>query len=358
MNNFWKDKRVLVTGHTGFKGVWLCHLLHTLGAKLWGYALAPNTEPNMFTLTSLENLMSHKIGDIRDFISLKEYVRDVNPDVVFHLAAQPLVRESYLDPITTYHTNVLGTVNVFESIRGIKHPVTIINVTTDKCYYNKEWYYPYREIDPLGGYDPYSNSKACSELVTQCYNDSFFRNTLGTENRIALASARAGNVIGGGDWAVDRLIPDCVRAVMKNQKIVVRNPQAVRPWQHVLDPLHGYVCLAQKVFEDPHHYIGAWNFGPSPLDFKTVSWVVEKTATALGGSWEITESSKTEPHEAGYLTLDSSKTIQSLEWYPRLSIERSINWTTEWYKALISHPCSVAALTQNQIKEFLNHVKI
>jgi CDP-glucose 4,6-dehydratase len=357
MTNFWKDKRVLVTGHTGFKGVWLCHLLHTLGAKLWGYSLAPNTEPNMFTLTSLEDFVGHKIGDIRDFTQLKEYIEDVKPDIVFHLAAQPLVRESYHDPITTYHTNVLGTVNLFEAIRRVKHPITIINITTDKCYQNKEWHYPYRENDPLGGHDPYSNSKACAELVTECYNNSFFKDTLGTENRVILASARAGNVIGGGDWAVDRLIPDCVRSVMKNQKIPVRSPHAVRPWQHVLDPLYGYVCLAQKVFEDPHNNIGSWNFGPSPSDFKTVSWVVEKTAKILGASWEIIDPAKTEHHEANYLTIDSSKATKCLGWHPRISIDKAIAWTAEWYQEFLFRPKSVANLTNNQIMEFLKHDK-
>ncbi len=355
MTSFWKDKRVFVTGHTGFKGVWLCHLLHSLGAKLSGYSLAPNTDPNMFTLTSLEGLMDHHIGDLRDFASLKKCIEDFNPDIVFHLAAQPLVRASYKDPIATYEVNVLGTLHVFEALRLINRPTTIINVTTDKCYHNKEWDYPYRENDALGGYDPYSNSKACSELVTLCYNDSFFKHTLGTQNRIALASARAGNVIGGGDWAEDRLVPDCVRAVMQDQTVTVRSPHAVRPWQHVLDPLSGYVLLAQKVYENPQAYIGSWNFGPSHLDFKTVSWVVEKTVHALGGRWEILNADQKGVHEANYLTIDSSKAIKHLKWMPRLTIDQAMGWTAEWYNGFLSNATHTKDITYKQIKEFLSN---
>jgi CDP-glucose 4,6-dehydratase len=356
MTSFWKDKRVFVTGHTGFKGVWLCHLLHSLGAKLGGYSLAPNTDPNMFTLTSLEGLMDHHIGDLRDFASLKKCLEDFNPDIVFHLAAQPLVRASYKDPIETYEVNVLGTLHVLEALRLINRPTTIINVTTDKCYHNKEWDYPYRENDALGGYDPYSNSKACSELVTLCYNDSFFKQTLGTQNRIALASARAGNVIGGGDWAEDRLVPDCVRAVMQDQTVTVRSPHAVRPWQHVLDPLSGYVLLAQKVHENPQAYIGSWNFGPSHLDFKTVSWVVEKTVQALGGRWEILNADQKGLHEANYLTIDSSKAIKHLKWMPRLSIDQAMGWTAAWYNEFLrdTDTTRIKDMTYKQIKEFLS----
>lgn len=353
MINFWKDKRVFVTGHTGFKGVWLCHMLNTLGSKLGGYSLEPPTTPNMFTLTSLEGVMEqHTIGDILDFSFLKETIKKFKPDIIFHLAAQSLVRESYKTPIDTYKVNVLGTLHVFEAVRLINSPTTIINVTTDKCYENKEWDYPYREIDPLGGYDPYSNSKACSELLTSCYNDSFFKATLQGENRISLASARAGNVIGGGDWACDRLIPDCIRAVKEGKKVVIRNPHSVRPWQHVLDPLRGYILLAQKVFEHPSSSIGAWNFGPSHLDFKTVSWMVEEIVPSLGGSWEIQER-ENDYHEASYLTIDSSKAVKKLKWTPKLSVEDALHLTSEWYRSYLYHPQDLKDITYTQIKEFL-----
>ncbi len=352
MTNFWENKRVFITGHTGFKGAWLCHLLDTLGAKLCGYALEPHTSPNLFTLTALEESVEHHVGTLLDFDHLKECIDTFAPDVIFHLAAQALVRDSYDDPVGTYQVNVLGTVHLLEAIRIIGKPTVVINVTTDKCYENKEWIYPYREIDRLGGHDPYSNSKACSELVTNCYNDSFFKQEKG---RIALASARAGNVIGGGDWAKDRLIPDCVRSVENNEKVQIRNPRAVRPWQHVLDPLNGYILLAKKLYENAQAYGGGWNFGPSPLDFKPVSWMADQTVGIIGGEWEVSGPQEKNYHEANYLTLDSSKAMKELGWHPKLSVDKAITWTAEWYKHFLSDPATVKDVTCAQIKEFLRH---
>jgi len=326
--DFWKEKRVLVTGHTGFKGGWIAHWLTELGARVHGYALAPPTVPNFFTETRLqERLVSSIIGDIRDLAQLTNAINQAKPDIIIHMAAQPLVRESYNTPVDTFAANVMGTVNVLEAARQVGTAKAIVNITTDKCYENKEWIWPYRENDRLGGHDPYSASKACAEIVAGAYRSSFF-----AETNIHLASVRAGNVIGGGDWAADRLIPDFLRALDAGEILNIRSPNAVRPWQHVLEPLSGYLILAEKLYEKGESFAEAWNFGPNDEDAKTVGWIVEQLCTQIPGArWEI-ETTK-QPHEAGLLKLDSSKAKARLGWTPHWNLDTALNKTIEWHQA-------------------------
>ena len=340
-------KRVLVTGHTGFKGSWLCIWLKELGANIVGYALEPYTERDNFTVSGLKNKIIHITGDVRDYQKLSKVFEEYQPGFVFHLAAQPIVRESYINPKETYDINIGGTVNVLECCRITDSVRVIINVTSDKCYENKEWVWGYRESDPMGGYDPYSSSKGCSELITTAYRRSFFRpshpeplnfstsqplNSLIPEPSVALSSVRAGNVIGGGDWQKDRIIPDCIRALENNKPIKIRSPRAKRPWQHVLEPLSGYLLLASKMYEEPQKFCGAWNFGPNQDSVITVGEIadiiVEKWES---GSW-IDKSDKKEPHEANLLSLDISKAKSYLRWWPVWDIETTIEKTVEWYK--------------------------
>lgn len=328
---FWEGKRVFLTGNTGFKGSWLSLWLLDLGANVKGYSLPPPTEPSLFVLSGLEKEMDWVEGDIRDNFKLKETLVKFSPDIVIHMAAQPLVRESYNDPFTTYETNVMGTVSLLEAVRESKTVKSVVNVTTDKCYENKEWAWGYRENEPMGGYDPYSSSKGCAELVTSAYRQSFFNfNEYGKKHQVGLASARAGNVIGGGDFAKDRLIPDIVRAISKGEKVQIRSPQAIRPWQHVLEPLSGYLTLAQALYNNGPKFAEAWNFGPNDSDARPVEWIVKKLIELIPNSKGYEIENKPQPHEASYLKLDISKAKQNLNWKPCWSLETTLKKIVEW----------------------------
>lgn len=335
--DFWSGKKVFITGHTGFKGSWLCLWLHKLGAEVHGYALSPPTQPSLFELAHVADLLtSHQVADIRDGVVLSAAIQRVQPEIVIHMAAQPLVRESYQIPTETYATNVMGTVNLLEAIRQCPSVKSVVNVTTDKCYENKEWVWAYRENEPMGGFDPYSSSKACSELVTAAYRQSFFNPQQYEEHGVALASARAGNVIGGGDWAKDRLIPDCIDALLANKTIRIRNPYSIRPWQHVLEPLSGYISLAQKLYESGPDYAEGWNFGPSDEDAKPVEWIVKRLCDQWGDGSCYEIDSGGHPHEAHYLKLDCSKAHMRLNWQPRWGLSKTLSVILEWvagYKA-------------------------
>ncbi|MCU0641425.1 MAG: CDP-glucose 4,6-dehydratase [Candidatus Margulisbacteria bacterium] len=337
---FWRNKRVLVTGHTGFKGAWLSIWLNMLGAKVTGYALRPPTEPSLFDLAGVSELADSFIADILDLERLRATVRKVKPEVIFHLAAQPIVRQSYRVPVETFSTNVMGTVNLLEAARGCQCVRAIVNVTTDKVYENCGKIY--RETDPLGGYDPYSSSKACSELVAQSYRRSYGMN---------IATARAGNVIGGGDWAVDRLVPDFVRAILQGKKIVVRNPRAVRPWQHVLEPLSGYLLLAEKLAKQGPKYSGAWNFGPADQDARPVAKLVERLCSAWGGKAGYVLNRGKQPHEAHYLQLDSAKSRRLLGWRPKWDLDEAIDRVVEWTRAY-QQKADLREVCRRQIEEY------
>ena len=331
--DFWKNKRILITGHTGFKGSWLSIWLKTMGAEITGYALEPYTDRDNFVVTDLQNSIDHVIGDVRDFENLSGIFREYNPEFVFHLAAQPLVRESYLNPKETYDINIGGTVNVLECCRMTDSVKVIVNITTDKCYENNERTWGYKENDQLGGYDPYSSSKACSEIVTEACRSSFFRPEEFEKHGKSLASARAGNVIGGGDWQTDRLIPDCIRALEIDDSVVVRNPSAIRPWQHVLEPLSGYLFLAKEMFENPGRFCEAWNFGPEEESTKPVGKVVDLVVKCWGKGSRQDRPDKNAPHEANILKLDITKAKTLLGWVPAWNIEQSIKATVDWYKS-------------------------
>jgi CDP-glucose 4,6-dehydratase len=346
-DGFWKGKKVFVTGHTGFKGSWLSFWLHEMGANVTGYALNPPTNPNLFGLLNLKSKIKSVYGDVRDLNSIKKYIKGT--EVVFHLAAQPLVRESYKNPVDTYTTNVIGTLNVLEAFRGYETLKAIVNVTTDKCYENREK--PegaYREYEPMGGFDPYSNSKACSELVTDSYRKSFYN--LGT--KIGIATARAGNVIGGGDFASDRLIPDCIRGIMNEEKIIIRNPDSTRPWQHVLEPLSGYIMLAESLCKSPKEFSEGWNFGPKEKDAKSVLYIMDTFCKIWGSDarYEIKRDSNA-PHEANYLKLDSSKARKKLLWKPRWHSETAVKKTVEWYKVYLDKG-NLDKITSGQIESY------
>lgn len=343
---FWRGKRVLLTGHTGFKGSWLSIWLSGYGALVKGFALDAPTAPSLFKEAGVSRLVDSFIGDVRNFDTVLQVFKSFMPEIVIHMAAQPLVRYSYENPLETYATNVLGTAHVLEAARKAGSVQVIVNVTTDKCYENREWVWGYREDEPMGGFDPYSSSKACSELVTSAYRRSFL-----LREGIALASARAGNVIGGGDWARDRLIPDVLAAFCAEAPVLVRNPLATRPWQHVLEPLSGYMCLAEKLWEAPEKFSGAWNFGPNDEDAKPVRWVVERLADKWqeSAAWTIDES--TQPHEAHYLKLDISKARHALGWSPRWSIDHALDKVVCWHKAWLQKEDTLSVCRQ-QIAEF------
>lgn len=326
--SFWNGKRVYLTGHTGFKGSWLSLWLQQMGAIVKGYSLEPITYPNLFTQAKVAENMESEIGDITDLNHITESMVRFNPDVLIHMAAQPLVRLSYQEPALTYATNVMGTVNVLESARKCTNLKAIVSVTTDKCYENKEWPWGYRENEPMGGHDPYSSSKGCAELVTSAYRSSFFS----TKDSPNLASARAGNVIGGGDWSNDRLIPDILKAFEKKEAVIVRNPLATRPWQHVLEPLAGYLILAQNLYQDGSDYAEGWNFGPKDEDCKSVSWILDKMVSKWGNgaSWELDKNNN--PHEAGYLKLDCSKAATQLNWYPKWNLNYTLESIINWHQ--------------------------
>ena len=350
--SFWKNKKVFITGHSGFKGSWLCLWLHLLGAEVTGYALSPPTNPSLFQQCKIDKLVTSIISDVRDGEMLNKAMLTAAPEIVIHMAAQPLVRESYKNPVETYAINVMGTVNLLEAVRKCTTVRCVINVTTDKCYENKEWYWGYRENDSLGGYDPYSNSKACSELVTSSYRNSFF-NPQDHSHGVAVASARAGNVIGGGDWATDRLVPDCIRALLKEEKIVIRCPGAIRPWQHVLEPLGGYLTLAQKLYENGSQYADGWNFGPDDNDAKPVHWIVQELCDKWGenASYKIEQGENL--HEANYLKLDCSKAKNELGWYSKWHLNQAIDKVIEWTKAYKEKE-DVREVCLQQIREYTN----
>ena len=328
---FWKGRRVFVTGHTGFKGSWLCLWLHEIGAQVKGFALEPPTTPSLFKEARIAELVESETGDIRDLESVTKSIHDFQPDILIHMAAQPLVRYSYDAPIETYAVNVLGTAHVLEAAKNCKSIKSVVSVTTDKCYENKEWVWAYRENEPMGGHDPYSSSKGCAELVTASYRKSYYE-----DSHIGLASARAGNVIGGGDWALDRLVPDILRAFEKNQPVVIRSPDAIRPWQHVLEPLSGYLKLAQALYQDPRSYAEGWNFGPNEDDAKPVSWILDQMVGSWpGSSWKLDQSAEN-PHEANYLKLDISKAKSKLHWRPIWSLSETLSQIVSWHKNWIS----------------------
>ncbi len=326
--SFWNKKRVFLTGHTGFKGSWLSLWLQSMGATVKGYALDPPTVPSLFVVASVEDNMLSEIGDIRNLDKLKKSMLSFDPDILIHMAAQPLVRLSYEEPVETYTTNVIGTVNVLESARYCENLKAIVSVTTDKCYENKEWNWGYREDDVIGGYDPYSSSKGCAEIATAAYRNSFFNNN----DSASIATARAGNVIGGGDWADDRLIPDILKAFENNEPVIIRNPLSTRPWQHVLEPLSGYLVLAERLYDFGNEFAEAWNFGPKDDSNKPVSWILDKMIGYWKGEAKWILDVKSNPHEAGFLKLDCSKASSRLKWNSKWSLEDTLKMIVEWHQ--------------------------
>lgn len=352
-DGFFSGKKILITGHTGFKGSWLSILLSMLGAKVYGYSLEPPTNPSLFVETGLSSLMQSHIGDIRDYEHFSSVLKEVEPEIVIHMAAQPLVRESYLNPIDTYTTNVIGTVNILDAVRHSSGVKVVLVITTDKCYENKEWVWGYRENEALGGYDPYSSSKACSEIAVASFRSSFFNLLDYDKHGTVVATARAGNVIGGGDWATDRLIPDFFRSISKQEQLVIRSPLATRPWQHVLEPLTGYLMLVRKAFEHGPEYGQAWNFGPDDDDVQNVEWIARTICELWGDGASYTVDSSPKPHEARYLKLDCSKAKTELGWKPRWSISKTLATIVEWNKCWISGG-DVLLECQRQIHDFLH----
>ncbi|MBS1157499.1 MAG: rfbG [Proteobacteria bacterium] len=349
---FWQGKRVFLTGHTGFKGSWISLWLQSMGAQVTGYALAPNTTPSLFETARVADGMTSIIGDVCDQAALQKALLDARPEIVIHMAAQPLVRYSYAHPVETYATNVMGTVHLLEAIRQTPGIKAVVNVTSDKCYENREWVWGYRENEAMGGYDPYSNSKGCSELVTAAFRSSYFNPADYAKHGVALASGRAGNVIGGGDWALDRLIPDIVRAIEEGREVIIRSPHAIRPWQHVLEPLSGYLALAEKLYTEGATYAEGWNFGPHDHDAKPVSWIVEQLTQIWGdGAAYRIDASAANLHEAHYLKLDCSKAHMKLGWQPRWNLLHTLEKISEWHKA---HQAGsdMQAVTLKQIREY------
>lgn len=345
--DFYRGKRVLVTGHTGFKGSWLCEILLTAGARVTGYSLNPPTDPSLFQILGLSDRMDSRIGDVRDLDHMKQVFEETKPEIVLHLAAQPIVRESYKNPVYTYETNVMGTVNLLECARLSSSVRSLVNVTTDKVYENREWEYGYRETDRLDGYDPYSNSKSCSELVTHSYVKAFF----GEKTSPAVSACRAGNVIGGGDFAADRIIPDCIRAMEKGEKIVVRNPYSTRPYQHVLEPLYLYLTVAMRQYEE-RSFAGYYNVGPDDEDCITTGELVNLFCSFWGGDAKWVNRYDGGPHEANFLKLDCSRVKKTFGWKPRYHVSQAVEKTVEWTKEWMSGR-DIKACTDRQIQEFL-----
>jgi CDP-glucose 4,6-dehydratase len=347
---FWHGRKVFVTGHTGFKGSWLCLWLEALGAEVTGYALDPPTHPNLFEQAGAAAGIRSIRGDVRDFDRLKASLTDCRPEVVIHMAAQSVVRRGYENPIETYSTNVMGTVHLLEALRQLERPCAVVNVTSDKCYENREWAWGYRENEPMGGHDPYSNSKGCAELVTSAYRDSFF-SSAAASNGIALASARAGNAVGGGDWTANQLIPDLMRAFLAGRACLIRNPAATRPWQFVLEPLRGYLMLAERLTQDPSAFSSGWNFGPADSDAQPVSFIADQLMNlwGAGASWE--SDGAAHPHEAHFLKLDASRAKASLGWRPVLPLVDALGWIVEWYRACKAG-CDLRRFTQTQIARY------
>ena len=349
--SFWRGRRVFLTGHTGFKGAWLSLWLADLGAEVTGYALDPLTDPNLFSLANVGTCISDRRGDIRDRENLATAIFNAQPEIVFHLAAQPLVRESYRSPIETFETNILGTAYVLEAIRAISSVRSAVIVTTDKCYENTEKQEGYRETDPLGGYDPYSGSKAAAEIVTGVYRSSYFKSDRFEHHGVGIATARAGNVIGGGDWSPERLVPDFVRSLVLGQPLILRNLKSVRPWQHVLEPLKGYLLLAEHLYYDGSRYSGPWNFGPSDQDHLTVERLIAMLQSELGASVPLKTPRQPQPHETQILRLDSTKAKGQLGWKPVFDAQQSIQWTAKWLRQYLAHE-DMAAATRRQILEY------
>ena len=350
-HSFWQGKKVFITGHTGFKGGWLSLWLQHLGADLVGYAQTPPTSPSLYEMAHLAEGMHSVIGDVRDLEHLQQVMVEHEPEIVFHLAAQPLVRYSYEQPIETISTNVLGTAHLLEAVRHTSSVRVVVSITSDKCYENKEWHWGYREVDALGGHDPYSASKAAAELMIATYRNAYFPPERYGDHGVALASTRAGNVIGGGDWAMDRLVPDIMRAVMNGRPVIIRNPRATRPWQHVLEPLNGYLLLAEHLWQAGPQFAEAWNFGPNDADVKPVSWIVDYVTSvwAEGASWQLDDAEQ--PHENTFLKLDCSKAHNRLGWQPRLNLAQTLDWIVDWFQAYQRQE-NMRAMTIKQIECF------
>ena len=351
--SFWHGKKVFVTGHTGFKGSWLCLWIEQMGAVVRGYSLPAPTEPSLFEVASVRQGLISEEGDIRDFFHLREALADFKPEIVFHMAAQPLVRLSYDEPIETYSTNVMGTVYLLEAIKQVGGVKAVVNITSDKCYENREWVWGYREDEAMGGYDPYSNSKGCAELVASAYRNSFFNAAKYHEHGTALASVRAGNVIGGGDWAKDRLIPDILHSFENNQSVIIRNPHSIRPWQHVLEPLSGYLLVAQKLYTEGPAFAEGWNFGPNEMDATPVQAIVDTMVNLWGenSSWQL--DGQDHPHEAHYLKLDCSKAKMRMEWHPRWDLNTTLSRIVDWHKAWLAGK-DMRTYTLNEINDYMN----
>ena len=345
--DFWKNKKVFLTGHTGFKGAWLSLWLQQLGAQVKGYSLEPPTTPSLFDVAKVADNMLSEIGDIRNLEQLKKSMLEFNPDILIHMAAQSLVRFSYYSPLETYDTNVMGTAKVLEAGRYCENLKAIVSITTDKCYENREWAWGYREKEAMGGHDPYSSSKGCVELVTSAYRRSFFNE----EGRTAVASARAGNVIGGGDWAMDRLIPDILNAFERKEPVIIRNPMATRPWQHVLEPLSGYLILTEDLYKKGIEVADAWNFGPHDDDCKSVSWILDELIGfwGEGASWRLDD--KPNPHEATFLKLDCSKAKYYLKWQPKWHVKETLQRIVQWHKAFMRNE-DIRELSLKEIKDY------
>jgi CDP-glucose 4,6-dehydratase len=349
--SFWKHRKVFITGHTGFKGSWLSLWLDAMGADVTGYALAPPTEPSLFDQARVDECIRSIHGDVRDLAALKSAIAACDPEVVIHMAAQSIVRYGYEEPVETYATNVMGTVHLLEAVRQLKRPCVVLNVTSDKCYANQEWVWGYRESDPMGGHDPYSNSKGCAELVTSAYRDSYFSANAMSPSGIALASARAGNAIGGGDWTANQLIPDLIRAFADRRPCRIRNPMAIRPWQFLLEPLHGYLLLCEKLAEEGSAFASGWNFGPAQSDAKPVWWIADTLTASWGEGASWMRDGGRHPEEAQLLRLDTSKSMAGLGWQPVLPLAQGLEWIVEWYQAFRAGD-DVQSVTRRQIEHY------
>lgn len=354
-----RDKTVFVTGHTGFIGSWLSLWLHSLGAKVVGYALEPSTSPSLFDTLELQKFIYHIIGDVRDVGHLHDSLSKHQPEFVFSLAAQPLVRLSYEKPIETFQTNIMGTVNLLESIRTISSVRTCVVMTSDKCYENREGVHAYKESDPMGGYDPYSASKGAAELVTASYRNSFFNTSEIEKHKVSVSTIRAGNVIGGGDWSTDRIIPDCIRALTSKKSILVRHPNAIRPWQHVFEPISGMLCLAMKMYKTPTKFSEAWNFGPLSNNQNTVKDLVDKVIQEWGeGNWlDISKQTENDKHESNLLRLDSAKAMDLLEWQPVYLLDKAIAETISWYRSYTNRNSTIKEFSLKQIQNYIDTAK-
>lgn len=346
-DNIYRNKKVLITGHNGFKGTWMTFLLKEMGAKICGFSLPQRTTPNHFNLLNLQENIKHVEGDIRDERTLNKTIQDFKPEFVFHLAAQALVKESYIDPVSTFNTNIMGSVNLLEAVRKCDSIRSLVYITSDKCYENVEWIWGYRENDKLGGYDPYSASKGAAEIVFSAYSRSYFE----SQNNLGAATARAGNVIGGGDWASDRIIPDCIRAIQNNTPIKLRNPNATRPWQHVLEPINGYLALGAKLYNDPMTFNGSWNFGPSTSQIRTVKEVANSIVNYIGKGTIKTDFTDQNQHEANLLQLNCDKAHQLLDWSTVWGVEKTLDMTAEWYKVFMNGG-NIESITKAQLQDY------